>query len=122
MIVENPLFGRGAPGVAADYMYYQAEYFRNNPESGFVKISNNHYQSYNIFVQMLVEHGVVGHIGNNTTSPLCPCLSPFPFWVWGLGIARRSLFSPRSTLLHLTCSLPLSPIIVCPPWLGACDR
>ena len=62
MIVENPLFGRGAPGVAADYMYYQAEYFRNNPESGFVKISNNHYQSYNIFVQMLVEHGVVGFV------------------------------------------------------------
>lgn len=60
MIMENPLFGRGAPGVAADYMYYQAEYFRNNPESDFVKISNNHYQSYNIFIQMLVEHGIVG--------------------------------------------------------------
>lgn len=62
MIKENTLLGRGAPGFAADYMYYQAEYFRNNPESGFVKISNNHYQSYNIFVQMLVEHGVVGFV------------------------------------------------------------
>lgn len=60
MIKENTLLGRGAPGFAADYMYYQAEYFRNNPESGFVKISNNHYQSYNIFIQMLVEHGIVG--------------------------------------------------------------
>lgn len=69
-----------------------------------------------------VEHGVVGDTGNDTTSLLCPCLSLFPFWVWGLGIVRRSLFSHQSALLHLTCSLPLSPIIVCPPWLGACDR
>ena len=60
MIKENTLLGRGAPGFAADYMYYQAEYFRSNPESDFVKISNNHYQSYNIFTQMLVEHGIVG--------------------------------------------------------------
>jgi|GEM_PF-6625425 len=60
MIKENTLLGRGTPGFAADYMYYQADYFRSNPESDFVKISNNHYQSYNIFIQIFVEHGIVG--------------------------------------------------------------
>lgn len=68
-----------------------------------------------------VEHGVVGDTGNDTPSLLCSRLSCSALGL-GLGDVRRSLFSPRSALLHLTCSLPLSPIIVCPPWLGACDR
>lgn len=60
MFMEKPLFGRGTPGFATNYMLYQAEYFKNNPFSKFKKISNNHCQSYNIFIQHLVEQGIIG--------------------------------------------------------------
>lgn len=60
MARESPVAGRGVPGFAADYMQYQGEYFRNEDSGAFVKIANNHYQSYNIFVHAFVEQGAIG--------------------------------------------------------------
>lgn len=60
MARESPVAGWGVPGFAADYMQYQGEYFRNEDSGAFVKIANNHYQSYNIFVHAFVEQGAIG--------------------------------------------------------------
>ena len=54
MARETPVAGRGVPGFAADYMQYQGEYFRNEDSGAFVKIANNHYQSYNILFMHLL--------------------------------------------------------------------
>lgn len=57
---ENPVTGNGVSSFSRDYMPCQEIYFRSHPSSEYAILSNNHYQSYNAFLQIYVEQGLLG--------------------------------------------------------------
>lgn len=59
---DNVVTGNGVSSFSRDYMPCQEAYFRANPSSEYALFANNHYQSYNAFLQIYVEQGVVGII------------------------------------------------------------
>jgi len=59
---DNVVTGNGVSSFSRDYMPCQEAYFRTNPSSEYALFANNHYQSYNAFLQIYVEQGVVGII------------------------------------------------------------
>ncbi len=59
---DNVITGNGVSSFSRDYMPCQEAYFRVNPSSEYALFANNHYQSYNAFLQIYVEQGVVGII------------------------------------------------------------
>lgn len=59
---DNPVTGNSVSSFSRDYMPCQEVYFRANPSSEYALFANNHYQSYNAFLQIYVEQGVVGII------------------------------------------------------------
>lgn len=60
MMKDKPLLGFGPGGFPKNYMNYQAEYFRNNPDSPFAQLASNIQHPMNLFVKMGVEFGIVG--------------------------------------------------------------
>lgn len=60
MIVEKPLLGHGEGGFQREYMLYQANYFRNHPDSSYAMLADNVKHPFNEFLLLLVEHGLVG--------------------------------------------------------------
>jgi tetratricopeptide (TPR) repeat protein len=60
MILDNPLFGHGVGGFQREYMLYQAEYFRNHPNSSFAMLADIVKHPFNEYLLMLVEHGLIG--------------------------------------------------------------
>ena len=59
---DNPVIGNGVSSFSRDYMPCQEKYFRSHPSSEYAILSNNHYQSYNAFLQIYVEQGLLGII------------------------------------------------------------
>lgn len=59
---ENPISGTGVTTFKHVYMYAQAEYFSKYPDSNFSVVSNNHYQAFNVFIQIACEQGIIGLI------------------------------------------------------------
>jgi len=62
MIADKPLFGQGVGGFQREYMLYQAEYFRNNPDSSFAMLADIVKHPFNEYLLLLVEHGLVGGV------------------------------------------------------------
>ncbi|WP_157666449.1 O-antigen ligase family protein [Alkalitalea saponilacus] len=62
MIKDKPVFGHGYGTFQAIYMDYQAEYFRNNPNSKFELLADNVKHPFNEFLKVAVEYGLVGLI------------------------------------------------------------
>lgn len=60
MVADKPLLGFGRGGFLSSYMEYQAEYFRNNPESKFLQLADNVNNPFNEFILVLVNYGIVG--------------------------------------------------------------
>lgn len=60
MIKDYPLFGIGAGGWQANYMLYQAEYFLQNPNSPYILLADNIFYTYNEFLHITAEQGIVG--------------------------------------------------------------
>lgn len=60
MIKEKPLFGFGVKGFHANYMYYQADYFRQFPESKYTYLADNVLHPFNEFIKITVNYGLVG--------------------------------------------------------------
>ena len=60
IVKENPWFGAGGESFKTKYMFAQAEYLANNPQSKYRVIADNNYQSYNEFVRVLCEQGLIG--------------------------------------------------------------
>ncbi len=60
MIADKPLNGHGMGGFQREYMLYQAEYFRNNPESSFAMLADIVKHPFNEYLLLLVEYGLVG--------------------------------------------------------------
>lgn len=62
MIKDKPAFGNGSGSFQANYMDYQAAYFRNNPNSKYAQLADNVKHPFNEFIKVAVEFGIVGLI------------------------------------------------------------
>ena len=60
MIKDKPIFGHGYEAFQAKYMDYQAEYFKNNPNSKFELLADNVKHPFNEFIMVAVEFGLSG--------------------------------------------------------------
>ena len=60
--LKAPLFGYSSASVQSLYMLWQAEYFQANPISSFAPFATNHYQTFNEYLHILCEQGLVGFI------------------------------------------------------------
>ena len=87
LFMQSPVFGNGTESFKRQYMYRQAEYFskatinaapRHNlqtstqfctrfavyfnasPNSKYILVANNHYQSFNEFIHIACEQGIIG--------------------------------------------------------------
>lgn len=60
MIKDKPLFGHGYGAFKAKYMDYQANYFKNNPESRYKLLADNVKHPFNEFIKIAVEFGLLG--------------------------------------------------------------
>lgn len=62
MIADKPLLGHGIGGFEREYMLYQADYFRNHPDSSFAMLADIVKHPFNEFLLLFVEHGLVGSL------------------------------------------------------------
>jgi len=62
MIADKPLLGHGIGGFQREYMLYQAEYFRNYPDSSFAMLADIVKHPFNEFLLILVEQGLMGGV------------------------------------------------------------
>ncbi|PCH70294.1 MAG: hypothetical protein COC06_05250 [Bacteroidales bacterium] len=60
MIKDKPVLGHGYGAFQAEYMNYQAEYFKNKPDSEFELLADNVKHPFNEFVKLAVEFGITG--------------------------------------------------------------
>lgn len=60
MIAEKPIFGHGPGGFNENYMYYQADYFTEDPESPYVQYSDNIAYPYNELLHIWADQGIIG--------------------------------------------------------------
>ena len=63
MIRYKLLFGYGYGGFEANYMDYQAEYFRNNPYSQYSWFADTVQYPFNEYLYIMINYGVVGLLG-----------------------------------------------------------
>jgi O-antigen polymerase len=73
MVKDKPVLGHGLGMFQAKYMDYQAEYFKNNPNSKYSQLADNVMHPFNEFIKVAVEFGIVG---------LIVVLSLFLFVLW----------------------------------------
>lgn len=59
-IGNHPISGAGFGSVAADYMYLQAEWIRNHPDSSLLLLADNNRYCFNEILHLLFEQGVIG--------------------------------------------------------------
>ena len=57
---DYPLFGTGTGGFQANYMNYQADYFRANPEFKYKMLVDENCYAFNEPIRCGVEYGIVG--------------------------------------------------------------
>ena len=60
MITEKPFLGHGTGSFKAKYMLYQADYFKQNPDSSFASLADNVMHPFNEFLLVWVEEGILG--------------------------------------------------------------
>lgn len=62
MITEAPILGNGHNSFEKNYMFAQADFFAQNPDSQFAQIASNVGYPFNDSLRLLVEQGAVGLI------------------------------------------------------------
>ncbi|MBR6972096.1 MAG: O-antigen ligase family protein, partial [Bacteroidales bacterium] len=60
--LKVPLFGYSSGAVQSLYMPWQAEFFQTHELSSFAPLATNHYQTFNEYLHILCEQGLVGFI------------------------------------------------------------
>lgn len=60
MIMDRPIMGFGSGGWQSHYMHYQANYFKNNPNSKFIMLADNIGYPYNELLHLIANHGILG--------------------------------------------------------------
>jgi O-antigen ligase len=59
MIKDEPVFGHGYGAFKAKYMDYQADYFKNHPNSKFALLADNVKHPFNEYIKIAVEFGII---------------------------------------------------------------
>ncbi len=108
MIKDKPILGHGYGAFQAKYMDYQAEYFKNNPNSKFELLADNVKHPFNEFIKVAVEYGIIG---------LVTIISIILFILWKVmkssNMDRELVFSGLISFLVFACfSYPLQYIAV----------
>mgnify|MGYP001776755245 CR=1 FL=1 len=62
MIADKPVTGQGIGSFTELYMYYQANYFKQHPDSRFIDCASVVDRPYNDFLRLLSEEGIIGAI------------------------------------------------------------
>lgn len=62
MITEAPILGNGHNSFEKNYMFAQADFFAQNPDSQFAQVASNVGYPFNDSLRLLVEQGAVGLI------------------------------------------------------------
>src|SRR5690606_37757347 len=60
MIMDKPWTGFGFGGFRENYMYYQAAYFRQFPDSPYAMLAGNVSRPFNEYILLLVNFGLLG--------------------------------------------------------------
>jgi O-antigen ligase len=60
MVKDKPFWGHGYGAFKAEYMDYQAKYFKENPDSKFGFLADNVKHPFNELIKILVEFGLIG--------------------------------------------------------------
>ncbi|MGV8090431.1 MAG: O-antigen ligase family protein [Mangrovibacterium sp.] len=60
MIKDKPLLGYGHSGFHANYMDYQARYFKVHPQSKYRQLADNVKHPFNEFIKITVNYGIIG--------------------------------------------------------------
>lgn len=60
MIAEKPLLGHGIGGFQREYMLYQAEYFKMQPDSKYSRLADIVKHPFNEYLLIWIEQGIVG--------------------------------------------------------------
>lgn len=60
MFKDKPLLGYGYNGFEANYMNYQAKYFRLNPRSQYRHLADNINHPFNEFIKIAIDYGILG--------------------------------------------------------------
>lgn len=60
MIIDKPLFGHGPGGFTAEYMNYQADYFRTHPDSPYAQLADSVHHPFNEYLLAAVDYGCLG--------------------------------------------------------------
>lgn len=59
MITDAPLFGHGPNGFSKEYMIYQANYFKENPNSHFISVADNVIYPFNEYIHIWIKYGII---------------------------------------------------------------
>lgn len=62
MIKDKPMLGHGPGGFTANYMNYQAEYFKQHPDSKYAMLAGNVHHPFNEYILLLINYGLVGFV------------------------------------------------------------
>lgn len=60
MVADKPIFGYGPGGFTAHYMEYQADYFREHPDSPFARLADTVHHPFNEYLLVAVDYGFFG--------------------------------------------------------------
>ena len=60
MVADKPVFGHGHGAFQANYMLYQAEYFKANPDSRYAQLADNVMHPFNEYLLILSQYGIAG--------------------------------------------------------------
>lgn len=63
MIATKPWLGHGFGGFEAHYMDFQAQFFRQNPESHYAMLADTIQQPFNEFFRIAIDYGLIGLMG-----------------------------------------------------------
>ena len=122
VFLSHPLWGVGN-SYSYHFLHQQAEYFLQNPDSAFINMADNIHHSYNVFIQILSQYGLIGFIlccGIIIVIYKCRCRS----FLWIIKIALLEImiegcfsFAVSSYSLLLIISLYIGLIDRCMPYI-----
>ena len=113
MVKQAPLFGSGISGFRAEYLNYQADYFRENSDSPYSIYADDIDTPFNEFLKILIEQGFIGLLlfgcalyclfGKRTSKPVIPrlTLNPFGKDTTYQGIAGQARNDTQSIILFI---------------------